>query len=125
MKHFIRSFLIGYTLTLVIAVIIIVANLYITKVFNADNVIGIYERFFDIKREYDTRTAQIKDMKGQLAQFRHNEPELLRINQELSAVRMSCRSLANTYNADSMKITREHFKSDTLPFTLDKEACEQ
>jgi hypothetical protein len=125
MKPFIRSFLIGYALTLVIAVIIIVAYLYITKVFNADNVIGNYERFFDIKREYDTRIAQIKDMKGQLVQFQHNEPELLRINQELSAVRMSCRTLANTYNADSMKITREHFKSDTLPFTLDKETCEQ
>jgi hypothetical protein len=121
MKHFILSFLIGVTLT----VLTFGAFQYITKVFNADNVIGNYERFFDIKREYDTRTAQIIDMKGLLGQFQHNEPELLRINQELSAVRMSCRLLANTYNADSKKITREHFKSDDLPFTLDREACEQ
>jgi hypothetical protein len=119
MKHFILSFLIGVALT------VGTFGAYLSKVFNADNVIGNYERFFDIKREYDTRSAQIKDMKGQLVQFQRNEPELIRINQELSAVRMSCRSLANMYNTDSKKITREHFKSDDLPFTLDKEACEQ
>jgi Trp operon repressor len=98
---------------------------YITKVFNANNAIVNYERFFDYKREYDTRVSQIVTMKQQLVDFTDDKNERVRINQELAAVRMSCRHLAWTYNLDSQKITREYFKSDSLPYTLDTGACEQ
>jgi hypothetical protein len=110
---------------MIVPVLVLGGIKYFTKVFNADNTINNYERFFDYKREYDTRISQITSMKQQLVTFATDKQELVRITQELAAVRMSCLTLANTYNNDSNKLTREYFKSSSLPSTLSSGACEQ
>jgi hypothetical protein len=109
---------------MIVPVLVLGGTKYVTNVLNADNVIHNYERFFDYKREYDTRVSQITAMKQQLITFTTDKQELVRITQELAAVRMSCLTLANTYNNDSSKLTREYFKSNSLPSTLSSEACE-
>jgi cell shape-determining protein MreC len=115
-----------YTVIVIIVLSLLFGGFsYITKVFNANNAIVNYERFFDYKREYEVRVSQIQTLKQQLVDFADDKNERVRVNQELAAVRMSCRHLAGTYNLDSRKITREYFKSDTLPFELDAGACEK
>jgi hypothetical protein len=120
-----NSWILYTSLVIIVLVVAFGSFKYITKIFNADNTIHNYERFFDYKREYDTRISQITSMKQQLVTFATDKQELVRITQELAAVRMSCLTLANTYNNDSSKLTREYFKSSSLPPTLPSGDCEQ
>jgi hypothetical protein len=125
MRQYINSWILYISLVIIVLTVVFGGIKYFTKVFNADNAVHNYERFFDYKREYDTRISQIASMKQQLVTFADDKQELVRITQELAAVRMSCLTLANTYNNDSSKLTREYFKSSSLPSTLSSEACEQ
>jgi hypothetical protein len=125
MRQYINSWILYVSLVTIVLAVVFGSIKYFTKILNADNAIHNYERFFDYKREYDIRVSQIIFMKQQLVTFATDKQELVRITQELSAVRMSCFTLANTYNNDSSKLTREYFKSNSLPSTLSSEACEQ
>lgn len=86
------------------------------------NIIGNYEAFFDKKAGYDTRVAQINELKAQLATETGSDRRYTQT--DLSGARQMCRSLAQQYNADSQKLNRGTFKSQGLPETLDANACE-
>lgn len=88
-----------------------------------DNIIANYEAFFDTKAGYDTRVAQIKELKAQLATETGSDRRYTQT--DLSGARQMCRSLAQKYNADSEKLNRSAFKSKGLPETLDATACEE
>lgn len=95
----------------------------VSKTLETNNIIQNYERFFNTKANYDARVAQIQEQKGYLdAETDADEKYQLRV--ELSAMRMSCRELANDYNADSEKMNRSLFKSKGLPETLNEGTCD-
>lgn len=86
------------------------------------NIIGNYEAFFDTKAGYDTRVAQIKEIKARIETESGTDRRYSQT--DLSGTRQMCRSLAQKYNADSQKLNRGAFKSAGLPETLDATACE-
>ncbi len=87
-----------------------------------DNIIGNYEAFFDMKAGYDSRVAEIADLKKQLAEAAPADRRYAQT--DLNGARQTCRSLAQRYNADSQKLNRGSFKAKNLPETLDANACE-
>jgi len=93
----------------------------INKTLETDNIIYSYEWFFNTNAQYNTRAAQISEYKT-FTDTEHEERARLRM--ELSAVKQSCRELANNYNANAMKLNRAFFRSKNLPETLDVEICE-
>lgn len=86
------------------------------------NIVGNYEAFFDMKAGYDSRIAEIADLKKQLADAPAADRRYTQT--DLNGARQTCRSLAQRYNADSQKLNRGTFKSSGLPETLDATACE-
>jgi hypothetical protein len=93
----------------------------INKTLETDNIIYSYEWFFNTNAQYTARAAQISEYKA----FTDTDPEeRARLRMELSAVKQSCRELANNYNANGMKLNRTFFRSKNLPETLDVEICE-
>lgn len=86
------------------------------------NIVGNYEAFFDMKAGYETRIAEIKSLKTQLDDSTGSDRRYAQT--DLNGVRQTCRSLAQRYNADSLKLNRGAFKSNGLPETLDAQACE-
>lgn len=95
----------------------------VSKTMQTDNVIMNYERFHDLKANYDARLAQVTETADAMA-TEQDADERRRLRTELSAQRASCRALATGYNADSVKINRNLFKGASLPETLSKEACD-
>lgn len=86
------------------------------------NIVGNYESFFDMKAGYDTRVAQIKELKAQIVTETGSDRRYTQT--DLNGARQMCRSLAQQYNADSQKLNRGTFKSQGLPETLDANECE-
>lgn len=95
----------------------------INKTLQTDNIIFNYERFFDASAQYTSRLAQIKEYKPLLA-AETDSAERSRLRIELSAMKQSCRELANDYNADAQKLNRGLFRDNKLPEQLDATACE-
>lgn len=94
-----------------------------SKTLETDNIIFNYERFFDQNKNFVARVAQIKEQASYLeAETDPAEKSMLRT--EVSAMRQSCRELAASYNADSQKLNRNLFKSNSLPAALDANECE-
>lgn len=95
----------------------------VQRTLQTDNIIQNYEGFFDRNANYMARLAQIKEQHGYLAAEKDPD-EVVRLRTELSAMRMSCREIATSYNADSEKQNRSLFKSRGLPPTLSLEDCD-
>lgn len=95
----------------------------INKTLQTNNIIFNYERFFDVKANYDARVAQINEQKP-LLDAEKDPAERSRLRIELSAMKQSCRELANGYNADAQKLNRSLFRDNKLPDQLDVTACE-
>lgn len=95
----------------------------INKTLQTNNIIFNYERFFDVKANYDARVAQINEQKP-LLDAEKDPAERSRLRIELSAMKQSCRELANGYNADAQKLNRSLFRDNKLPEQLDVTACE-
>lgn len=95
----------------------------INKTLQTDNIIFNYERFFDVNAQYTSRVAQINEYKPVLA-GEADPAEKARLRTELSAMKQSCRELANGYNADAQKLNRSLFRDNKLPEQLDVTACE-
>jgi hypothetical protein len=95
----------------------------INKTLQTDNIIFNYERFFDVNANYTARVAQITEYKPVLA-GETDPAEKSRLRTELSAMKQSCRELANGYNADAQKLNRSLFRDNKLPEQLDVTACE-
>lgn len=93
------------------------------KTLGTDNIIQNYEQFFDINAEYKSRSAQIADHSRILTETT-DSAEIGRLRMELSAMRQSCRGLANSYNANSAKMNKELFKDKDLPSELNAAECE-
>ena len=99
-----------------VSIVLLISSLTLAiKYFGPSTAMFNYERFFDIKREYDTRVSQIQATKSL--------PSDNQTRTDLQAMMYSCTSLANTYNTDSIKFNRELFKSSQLPYQLDVGAC--
>jgi hypothetical protein len=95
----------------------------VNKTLETNNIIFNYERFFDVKANYDSRVSQIQEHKSLLADTT-DAAEKTNLRIELSAMKQSCRELANGYNADSRKLNRGLFKDRNLPYELDVNSCE-
>lgn len=95
----------------------------INKTLQTDNIIFNYERFFDVNANYTARVAQIKEHKP-ILEAETDAAEKTRLRVELSAMKQSCRELANGYNADAQKLNRSLFRDNKLPEQLDVTACE-
>lgn len=101
----------------IVSIVLLLGTLtFAIKLFGLSTAMFNYERFFDIKREYDTRVAQIKVIKSL--------PSDNQTRTDLQAMMYSCTNLANMYNTDSLKFNRELFKSSQLPYQLDVGACQ-
>lgn len=95
----------------------------ISRTLQTDNILQNYEAFFDRNAAYMARLAQVKEQETYLA--KETDPdERVRLRTELSTMRMSCREIATSYNADSEKQNRSLFKSRGLPPTLSMENCD-
>lgn len=101
----------------IVSIVLLLGTLtFAVKLFGPSTAMFNYERFFDIKREYDTRVTQIRVTKSL--------PSDNQTRTDLQAMVYSCTNLANTYNVDSLKFNRELFKSSQLPYQLDVGACQ-
>lgn len=95
----------------------------INKTLETDNIIGNYEWFYDVNAKFDSRVAQIKD-ETKVLDGVTDPAEHSRVQNDLSAMRQSCRDLATKYNANSEKANKSIFKSHGLPETLSMTDCE-
>jgi hypothetical protein len=93
----------------------------VTKTLETDNIIYNYEYFFNVNSQYNSRVAQIKSWE---VETDADPAERQRLRVEVSAMRQSCRELANNYNANSGKMNRAIFRDHNLPQTLDASLCE-
>ena len=87
------------------------------------NILDNYEWFYNTNANYEARKGQIVEYKGLLSN-EADPAERTHLRIELSAMRMSCRELATTYNANSQKLNRSLFKANNLPAELSKEECD-
>ena len=95
----------------------------INKTLETNNIIFNYERFFNVNANYKSRVAQIEEYRP-LIVGETDPAEKARLRTELSAMKQSCRELANGYNADAGKMNRSLFRDRDLPEQLDVAACE-
>lgn len=95
----------------------------VSKTLDTDNIIQSYNRFFAINSEYTSRVAQIAAHTATVSETT-DAAELGRLRMEVSAMRQSCRTLANDYNADAQKMNTSFFRDKDLPATLDAQKCE-
>jgi len=95
----------------------------INKTLETNNIIFNYERFFNVNANYKSRVAQIEEYRPLIA-GETDPAEKARLRTELSAMKQSCRELANGYNADAGKMNRSLFRDRDLPEQLDVGACE-
>lgn len=95
----------------------------INKTLETNNIIFNYERFFNVNANYKSRVAQIEEYRPLIA-GETDPSEKARLRTELSAMKQSCRELANGYNADAGKMNRSLFRDRDLPEQLDVAACE-
>ena len=95
------------------------------RTLDADNIIFNYEQFHDVSQQFKARTADIATHAELVATAKAegDKVELRRLRMEFAALRSSCRSMASEYNADSEKINRAIFKSNSLPHTLSLSDC--
>lgn len=95
----------------------------INKTLETNNIIFNYERFFNVNANYQSRVAQIKEYRP-LIDGETDPAEKARLRTELSAMKQSCRELANGYNADAGKLNRSLFRDRDLPEQLNVAVCE-
>lgn len=96
----------------------------VNKTLQTDNIIFNYERFFDMKSQYDARVAQLKESERLLRSSSVSTDESNMILTELRGQRQSCRELANQYNNDAIKLNKSLFMDKNLPTSLDTRECE-
>lgn len=95
----------------------------INRTLETDNIIFNYERFFNVNASYKARVAQINEYRPVIAE-ETDLGEKARLRTELSAMKQSCRELAQGYNADASKLNRALFRDRNLPEQLDEGVCE-
>lgn len=95
----------------------------ISSTARTENIIFNYEYFFDVRSQYNTRTAQVAQYKGYFEDEKDPD-ERRRLRTEFAAVQMSCRGLVNDYNANAAKLNRGLFRDRNLPTQLDGAPCE-
>ena len=92
---------------------------------DADNIIYNYEWFHDYNAQYKSRINQISGQKGMIKDVGDlNTTEKIRLNQELQAIRQSCRDIVTRYNANATKTNRSIFMGKEAPEKLDITTCE-
>ena len=97
----------------------------ISKTMDADNIIYNYEWFHDYNAQYKSRINQISGQKGMIKDVGDlNTTEKIRLNQELQAIRQSCRDIVTRYNANATKTNRSIFMGKEAPEKLDITTCE-
>lgn len=96
------------------------------RTLDADNIIFNYEQFYDVSEKFKAKTHDLATHNELVATAKEegDKDELRRLRMELAALKSSCRSMASEYNADSEKINRSIFKSNSLPHTLSLSDCE-
>lgn len=95
----------------------------VNKTLGTDNIIASYEWFFDANAQFNSRLGQIKGH-ANLVAIESEAKEKSRLNIELAAMRQSCRDLATRYNANSEKVNKSIFRSNSLPEALEMRHCE-
>lgn len=93
----------------------------ITDTFQTGNVTRNYEMFYDINAGHDRRVADISGHKAAMTSATGEEKN--RLNVELLGMQQTCRDLVTRYNAESAKMNKAVFKSNSLPETLDINSC--
>lgn len=94
----------------------------ISKTLETDNIIQSYEWFYDVNSQYITRHSQVSQYKDILGS-ETDQAEKRKLRIDLGAMQHSCRTLANNYNANSLKMNKSIFKGWSLPDTLDATNC--
>jgi len=92
------------------------------RLFSAEKIIFNYEWFYDTNQAFVAKLPQIAELKSQL-EAETDKEERVMLRTELNGVRQVCREVAAGYNANSEKINRNLFKSNSLPYSLDPENC--
>lgn len=95
----------------------------VNRTLQTSNIITNYEKFFDINANYTSRLAQVRSTQ-KLLDTTSDDAEKTRLRVDLEAQRASCRDLANEYNASSLKMNQNLFKSHDLPYSLSMENCD-
>ena len=95
----------------------------VEKTLNADNVIYNYEWFHDYQAAINARVEQIVSNKKDLEGAAPTDLSKMRI--ELQAMRQSCRTMVEQYNANATKTNRSIFMGTTVPPSFDPTICEQ
>jgi len=95
----------------------------INKTINADNILHNYEWFYDYNAQYNSRIGQIQSQQTLMMYGALPVAERQRMIIDIQGMKHSCRELATQYNANSKKLNRSLFKSNSLPYELSMEAC--
>ena len=104
----------------------------VDRVVNPDAIVTNYEWYEQQYRDIKAAEGQIKDAKDAIKSFKEDSgpsdkwrfdqrEEYARLNSNLQGLKSYKRSLIETYNAKSAMITRNLWKSSTLPHTIDQE----
>lgn len=120
------TFFVGVSVALMITIVVVqffgaftsvitAPSRVISRTLETDNIIGTYERFHDRWQAYNSRLAQITAHEVFVTE-ETDTSERSRLRMELAAMRQSCRDLAATYNADSIKTNRSIFKGRDRTF---------
>jgi hypothetical protein len=98
----------------------------VSKTLDPDNIIHNYEWFHDFNGQYKSRLNQISGQKAMIKDLGEvNNAEKVRLAQELSAIRQSCRDIVTRYNANATKTNRSIFMGREAPEKLEISTCEQ
>ena len=97
----------------------------VSKTMTPDNILYNYEWFHDFNGQYKARVNQIKGQKDAMASIGETSvAEKIRLQQELGAIRQSCRDIVTRYNANATKTNRSIFMGKESPTSLDIATCE-
>lgn len=103
----------------------------VDRVINPDAIIGNYEWYEQQFRDIKAAEGQIKDAEESVDRFKKDSgpskewrfdqrEEYARLNSNLSGLKSFRRSLIESYNAKSSMITRNMWKSGTLPYHIEQ-----
>lgn len=95
----------------------------VNRTLETDNIIMSYEWFFDANAQYEARIGQLAQYKTLLTDT-GSDGERNRMRMEQAAIAQSCRELVTKYNANSIKLNKEFFKSKKLPVELSLSSCD-
>jgi hypothetical protein len=107
--------LVAGAVALLLSGLILRPIIFASKIFEPSSVITNYERFHDLRQQFESRKAQI-------ASFKSLSPDA-NVRIDLMAIQQSCRSIVSQYNADSTKINKGLFRGASLPETLNMDHC--